>query len=57
MKDKITQNYKQSRKYSHEIREMFQGYLDGKFSFGVVLNRLLSRKIIYINLKEAKEDD
>ena len=61
MKDKIEQDIKKSLKYKDEIKENFQEHLDGKISFGVVLYRLLSRKIIYIKKakekKEAKEDE
>ena len=47
-KEKIKQNYKKLEKYDFEIRDIFRRYLNREVSFGIVLNRLLLRKIIYI---------
>lgn len=51
-KPKINQDYKKSEKYDFEIRDIFRKYLNREVTFGIVLNRLLLRKIIYI--KEDK---
>ena len=53
-KSKIEQNYKQSERYDFEIRNIFKKYLNNEVTFGIVLNRLLLRKIIYI--KEGKTE-
>ena len=56
MKLKIEQDIKKSLKYKNEIKEIFQEHLDGKISFGIVLNRLLHRKIIYIKTNRRKNE-